>query len=505
MSDMPPSRFKQLAPIFFLSALALARAAHGQAGPGFPYYKGLRPDSCGPVFLVVHEKDDAAALEALLKTGASLQEDPRCMRPPLHEAVRQGKRAMVRLLLSKKADPNALSLSGDIPLTEAINNSHPQDAALGLIDELLAGGAEINGRDALGRTALIWTRIRNYDIVFDALLSKGADPRITDTDGRTVFDYDPPAGTLRQHLVAAAARMKGPVPPPVFTPPRSVSWMYDSPSRIGKEARVGITPQGLRVIDPAGTVVGAAPAAPVQNHSLHVPPHFLDLDGDGVRDVSILVVDNSPSDPRPYDNEFSLFVSLRGGLTNLLVNYDKKADRLTGNTLLGPSLRGPVTAELERRGELDSQTIERLLASYTLMVDVEALATLQKLHADARRAYKAKKPSRAASLLEGKLEGTALSTLDPSGRDDRVTAILNDYGFFLAEAGQLPRAIATLQLVIARAPDRAVAHLNLADAEWARGNENGARVYYRRYAELLGTAGKEEKIPARVTQRLAGK
>ena len=59
-----------------------------------------------------------------------------------------------------------------------------------------------------------------------------------------------------------------------------------------------------------------------------------------------------------------------------------------------------------------------------------------------------------------------LSDVDPSGRDPEITAILNDYGFFLDEAGQHDKAISVLQVVIARDPNRAVAYLNLADKVW---------------------------------------
>jgi tetratricopeptide (TPR) repeat protein len=83
--------------------------------------------------------------------------------------------------------------------------------------------------------------------------------------------------------------------------------------------------------------------------------------------------------------------------------------------------------------------------------------------------------------------------VDPSGRDDQVTAILNYYAFLLDQAGKHENAIAVLQIVIARDPNRAVAYLNLA----VRGDNRGAARHYDRYAGLMKDADKADKIPAR--------
>lgn len=69
-------------------------------------------------------------------------------------------------------------------------------------------------------------------------------------------------------------------------------------------------------------------------------------------------------------------------------------------------------------------------------------------------------------------------------RDDYVEMI-NDYGFFLLEAGHPERASMILEGVIAVAPDRAVAYLNLADALWALGRFDEARPLYAEYQSLL--------------------
>jgi hypothetical protein len=331
------------------------------------------------------------------------------------------------------------------------------------------------------------------------LLSRGADPRINDLEAKTALDYAPTKGPLRKTLAAAAARMTTPIPTPVFG--RSRLWTAPYPFWIGKDARVGRIDDRWQVVDLAGKVLASAPSPPrhpcVETSINASNAHILDLDSDGVRDVSYL--DNDCDKP----DTFFLYITLHGGKTNFLVNYDEARGRLTGSVPITPGLRGPLVAELQRRAPMRRDEIERLLAAYGLMVDTGALQALQKLHAEAVRTHKARKPARAVELLAGALAPAAVNKLDPTGSDETVTAILNDYGFFLSEAGLHQRAIAVLKSVIARAADRAVAYLNLADAEQALGDAENASLHYRRYATLMWAADKGTKIPARVTERMA--
>ena len=135
------------------------------------------------------------------------------------------------------------------------------------------------------------------------------------------------------------------------------------------------------------------------------------------------------------------------------------------------------------------------------VVESEAMSALEKRHGEALRAYRAGEPAQAVRLLEPVLSDAAVRAVDPDGQHPGVTAILNDYGFFLAEAGLHERAVPVLQVVVARAPDRTVAYLNLADAEQAQGQAEIALDHYRRYADLMLAAGKADKIPARVAER----
>lgn len=85
-------------------------------------------------------------------------------------------------------------------------------------------------------------------------------------------------------------------------------------------------------------------------------------------------------------------------------------------------------------------------------------------------------------------------------RTDYVESI-NDYGFFLLESGHRERAVEILAGVIDVDPERAVAHLNLADALWALGRFDEARGHYSTYIDLLGGDGLTDLAPPRALER----
>ncbi|HVG33406.1 MAG TPA: bacterial transcriptional activator domain-containing protein [Pyrinomonadaceae bacterium] len=86
-------------------------------------------------------------------------------------------------------------------------------------------------------------------------------------------------------------------------------------------------------------------------------------------------------------------------------------------------------------------------------------------------------------------------------RGDYVYA-LNDYGFFLQQAGDHSRAVETFTAIIGIDPARAVAYLNLADSLWTLDRKGEARAHYRNYQRLMTGASRQGGIPARVAERL---
>jgi hypothetical protein len=86
--------------------------------------------------------------------------------------------------------------------------------------------------------------------------------------------------------------------------------------------------------------------------------------------------------------------------------------------------------------------------------------------------------------------------------DTGTVGMFNDLGFFLEEAGQFQDAIDVLTEVIAKFPDRTPAFLNIADAYAGLKNNDKAKENYKKYIELMTTAGKQGKIPKRVNDEV---
>jgi hypothetical protein len=83
-----------------------------------------------------------------------------------------------------------------------------------------------------------------------------------------------------------------------------------------------------------------------------------------------------------------------------------------------------------------------------------------------------------------------------------LAGAVNDYGFYLQQAGRPEEALEALAAVLLLEPDRAVAHLNTADALWDLGREEAAGRHYSRYLALLQEKGLDVEVPPRVNSRL---
>jgi hypothetical protein len=132
-------------------------------------------------------------------------------------------------------------------------------------------------------------------------------------------------------------------------------------------------------------------------------------------------------------------------------------------------------------------------------------AFLKRLHAAARAATalyrRGDKNAALATMVRafGHIRPYALGDDPP---DKELAGDLNDYGFFLEEAGHPYEAIDPLQDTLTLDPGRTAAYLNLADAFFAIGNKDGAQANYAEYRKRMAAAGKADKIPPRVSQRL---
>ena len=116
----------------------------------------------------------------LIGAGAPLDPRQHLGRTLLHEAAIGGDSVLVRLLLDRGLDVNAIDDHfKDTPLEYARGDA---------VDALLEAGADVNHQDVGGRTRLHAAVLGNRSEVIEKLMAAGADPTIADMKGDTPFD-----------------------------------------------------------------------------------------------------------------------------------------------------------------------------------------------------------------------------------------------------------------------------------------------------------------------------
>ncbi|MER5884407.1 ankyrin repeat domain-containing protein [Streptomyces sp. NPDC001941] len=151
------------------------------------------------LFAALHGGDDDAVVR-LLRAGVPAEATDPGGHSALYVAAVSDRPVAVRLLLAAGADPARpsgapalLAGGGELPLCGAACGGHTEVARA-----LLAAGAPVDQREAMGFTALAWAVQQGHTTAVELLLGAGADPGLPGPHGR-------PA------LVAAAARGSAPV------------------------------------------------------------------------------------------------------------------------------------------------------------------------------------------------------------------------------------------------------------------------------------------------------
>lgn len=107
---------------------------------------------------------------------------------PLLLASREGNPDIVKFLIKKNANVNAVSIC-DTPLIVVSQNSiMNKDDQLTIVESLISAGADVNHIGEYGKTPLMMATESNSPKIVSKLLLSGADISIRDKDGITALD-----------------------------------------------------------------------------------------------------------------------------------------------------------------------------------------------------------------------------------------------------------------------------------------------------------------------------
>jgi ankyrin repeat protein len=148
---------------------------------------------------------DLAKISSELAGGADVNERDRTgQRTALHWAAKGGNRAAMEKLFEAKADPNVKDRQGRSPLWGAVETD------LETVKLLLDKGADVNARDQINSSPLLWAAGFGKPETVGFLITKGADVKATDDNGWTPLIWAAGLGQPQtvELLVKAGADLK---------------------------------------------------------------------------------------------------------------------------------------------------------------------------------------------------------------------------------------------------------------------------------------------------------
>lgn len=123
---------------------------------------------------------DLAKVSSIIASGADVNERDRAgQKTALHWAAKTGNRAAIDALIAAKADSNVKDRQGRTPLWSGVESD------LEVVKILVDKGADVNARDLINSTPLLWAAGFGKPETVAFLISKGADVKATDDNGWT--------------------------------------------------------------------------------------------------------------------------------------------------------------------------------------------------------------------------------------------------------------------------------------------------------------------------------
>src|SRR6185295_11834530 len=152
--------------------------AHGKKVPAWMMPRACRPDV---------STNELHRVSVLLDYGASVDDRGRYGLTALHYAVRGGKLPLIKLLVDRGAQANALGEDGLTPLLH-LSKTRSKADPIPVMELLVASGADVNARDETQGTLLMHFARRGNAGAVRWLLAHGADPSARNKRGQTAAD-----------------------------------------------------------------------------------------------------------------------------------------------------------------------------------------------------------------------------------------------------------------------------------------------------------------------------
>jgi len=160
------------------SGVADLLIAHGKKVPDWMLPRACRPDV---------STNEPHRVTVLLDYGARLNDRGRYGLTALHYAVRGGKLPLLKRLLERGAQPDALDEGGLTPLLHLLKTRSKADP-IPVMELLAASGANFDARDETQATLLMYFARRGNAEAVQWLLAHGADRNARNKSGKTAAE-----------------------------------------------------------------------------------------------------------------------------------------------------------------------------------------------------------------------------------------------------------------------------------------------------------------------------